>query len=171
MGTIGTATILGIFFSFVIGAIFGGMAAFLSRRVMFAWQMRVAERKAAKILAEARNESKSIVHESQEEAKQFRATAEAEHRERRAELQRQENRLSQKSETLERKLEGVDQRDRNLVNKEKSIESLRNQITELKDKQLKQLELISGMSSPEAKQTLLDNMEVEIQQETSRRLR
>lgn len=165
-----TVSLLAIFFGFVIGVIFGGMAAFLSRRIVFNRQLRIAERKAAKMVAEARNESKGILQETQEEAKRIKGSAENEYRERRSELQRQENRLNQKSETLERKLEGVDQRDRNLVNKEKEIENTRNQLGELKDKQLQQLELISGMSSNEAKQTLLDAMEIEMQQESSRRL-
>ncbi|MFC2002229.1 ribonuclease Y [Chloroflexota bacterium] len=163
--------VLVYFSSFIIGIVLGAMAAFLSRRIMFAWQMRVAERKAAKMLAEARNEAKGLLHEAQEEAKRTKTSTEAEYRERRAELQRQENRLSQKGETLEHKLDGVEQRERNLAGKEKEIESSRSQIGELKDKQLEQLELISGMSSTEAKQTLLGAMETEIQQESSRRLR
>jgi ribonuclease Y len=164
------ASVLAIFFSFIIGTIFGGMAAFLSRRIVFNRQLRLAERKAAKMVAEARNESKNVLQEAQEEAKRIKVSADSEYKERRTELQRQENRLTQKSETLDRKLEGVEQRERNLHNKEKEIESTRGQLGELKDKQLKQLELISGMSSTEAKQALLDAMEVELQQESSRRL-
>ncbi|MFC1942164.1 ribonuclease Y [Chloroflexota bacterium] len=161
---------IAIFFSFIIGLIFGGMAAFISRRMMFNRQLRIAERKAARMLVEARNEAKGVVQESQEEAKRIKVTADAEYRERRSEQQRQENRLNQKGETLDRKLEGVEQRERNLINKEKEIESTRSGLGELKDKQLQQLELISGMSSNEAKQTLLDAMDVEIRQEGSRRL-
>jgi ribonuclease Y len=122
------------------------------------------------MVTEARNESKEILREAQEEAKRIKTSADADYRERRTELQRQENRLNQKGETLDRKLEGVEQRERNLANREKEIESTRSQLGELKGKQLKQLELISGMSSQEAKQTLLDAMEVEMQQEASRRL-
>jgi ribonuclease Y len=166
----GAIVYIALFFSFVIGLIFGGMAAFLSRRVIFNRQIRLAERKAAKMVSEARNESKGIVAEAQEEAKRTKASAESEYRERRSELQKQENRVNQKSETLDRKLEGLEQRERNLNNREKEIESTRGQLVELKDKQLKQLELISGMSTVEAKQTLLDAMEVEMQQEASRRL-
>jgi ribonuclease Y len=161
---------IALFFSFIIGLVFGGLAAFLSRRIMFNRQLRLAERRAARMVAEARNESKSILQEAQEEIKRSKATADAEYRERRSELQRQENRLSQKQETLDRKIEGVEQRERNLTSKEKEIETIRSQLGELKDKQLKQLELISGMSSTEAKQSLLDAMEVEMQQEASRRL-
>jgi ribonuclease Y len=162
---------IALVFSLIIGVIAGGLGAFLSRRMLFNRQMRFAERKAAKMVAEARGESKDILAQAQEEAKRIKDSADSDYRERRSELQRQENRLSQKNETLDRKLEGVEQRERNLTNKEKEIDSTRGQLIELKDKQLKQLELISGMSSTEARQTLLDAMEVELQQESSRRLR
>jgi ribonuclease Y len=105
MEDLGAIQYIAIFFSFVIGLIFGGMAAFLSRRMVFNRQLRIAERKAAKMVGEARKESKTILEQAQEEAKQLKASTEGEYRERRAELQRQETRLSQKGETLDRKLE------------------------------------------------------------------
>jgi len=126
--------ILGIFFSFIIGVVFGGMAAFLSRRVMVNRQMRIAERKAAKMVAEARAESREGLHAAGQEAEKVKSAAEAEYRERRTELQRQENRLSQKSESLERKLESVEHRERNLANKEKEIDSLRTNLEETRNK-------------------------------------
>ena len=165
-----TLALLAILFSFVIGAIFGGMVLLLSRRIIFNRQLRIAESKAAKMLLDAKNEAKDVLSQTQEEAKRVKATADNEYRERRSELQKQENSVNQKNETLDRKLEGVDQRERNLVNKEKEIENTRAQVTELKDKQMKQLELISGMTSGEAKQNLLDAMEVELGHEASRRL-
>jgi len=168
---LGPVELIALFFIFVIGVVTGGMAAFLSRRLIFNRQLRIAERKAAKMVAESRNEAKDFLQQSQEEAKRIKAAADNDYRERRTEVQRQENRLNQKNETLDRKLEGVDQRERNLVNKEKEMESARNQIIDLRDKQMKKLELISGMSSAEAKQTLLDAMEIEMQHEASRRLR
>jgi ribonuclease Y len=166
-----TVALLAIFFGFIIGAIFGGMLLLLSRRIIFNRQLRIAERKAAKMVADARNEAKDVLSQAQEESKRVKAATDNEYRERRSELQKQENRLNQKNETLDRKLEGVDQLERNLNNKQTEIEATRTQIVELKDKQMKQLELISGMSSGEAKQTLLDAMEVEMQHEASRRLR
>jgi len=167
----GIDVVLAIFFSFLIGVIFGGMAAFISRRIMFNRQIRIAERKAAKMMAEARNEARVVLDGAQDESKRAKAATETEYRERRSELQRQESRLSQKIENLERKLESVEQRERSLVSKEKEIDSIRTQLGELRGRQLKQLELISGMSSAEAKQTLVEAVEVEMQQETSRRLR
>jgi len=171
MGIAGIEPILGVFFSFVIGAVFGGMATFLFRRMMLNRQIRIAQRKAAKIMTEGRAEAKNTIDEAKQEAEKIKVGADAEYRERRAELQRQESRLSQKTEALERKIEGAEQRERNLVNKEKEIESTRSQLEEVKNRQLQQLELISGMSTAEAKQALLDTVETEMRDETSRRLR
>ncbi len=167
----GIDVVLAIAFSFVIGVVFGGMAAFLSRRVIINRQMHVAEKKADRILAEARAESKDLLREARQETEKIKSGVEAEYRERRTELQRQESNLSQRAESLERKLEDVENRIRNLANKEKEIESTRTHLEEVREKQLKQLELISGMSSDEAKQILIETMEVEMQEETSRRLR
>src|SRR4030042_1771819 len=156
---------------FFIGLVLGGIIVFFFRRMAINRQLRNAQRKAARTVAEARDESKDILREAKEEIERNKAKNETELRERRSELQKQENRLSSKTETLDRRLESVEQRDRNLANKEKNIEALRNEITEVKDKQLKQLEVVSGMSSADAKQELLDRMEVETKEEISRRLR
>ena len=159
-----------LFVGIVIGVIIGGLAVFTYRRFTFNRQMRMAERRAAKMVGDAREEAKGVLNDASGEARKIKAAADAEYRERRSELQRQENRLSQKIENLDRKLEGVEQRERGLAGKEKEVESIRGQLGEIRDRQLKQLELISGMSSAEARQQLIDAMQVEMAQETSRRL-
>ncbi|MFC1866251.1 ribonuclease Y [Chloroflexota bacterium] len=164
------ANVLGIFFSFVIGVIFGGMALLLSRGMLANRQIRIAQKKAAKIVAESGIEAKSILNEAKVEVDKSKSVADNEIRERRTEIQRQENRINQKESNLERKLEDVDRQEQNLVNKEKEIESIHANMAEVKEKQLNQLELISGMTSDEAKQELLDNMETEMNAEAARRL-
>ena len=59
----GIDTVLAIFFSFVIGVIFGGMALLLSRGMMANRQIRIAQKKAAKIVAEAGIEAKGVINE------------------------------------------------------------------------------------------------------------
>ena len=155
---------------FVIGVILGGAAIFLFRRMMVNRQLRIAEKKATRMVAEARAESKEALREAKQEAGKIKQTAEAEYRERYAGLQRQENRLAQKGETLEHRLEELERRERNLANKEKGIEATHARLEEVKNRQLKQLELISGMSTAEAKQALIEVMETEMREEASRRL-
>ena len=166
----GIDTVLAIFFSFVIGVIFGGMAMMLSRGMMANRQIRIAQKKAAKIVAEAGIEAKGVLNESKAEIDKLKAITDNEIRDRRSEMQRLENRLGQKEATLERKLEEVEKQENNLVSKERETESIRANLMEVKEKQLKRLELISGMTSDEAKQELLDNIEAEMKTEAARRL-
>ena len=98
---------LAIVFAFIIGLIVGVVGLFLFRRVLFTRQVRMAERKAVKMVAEARNEAKDLLQQAQDEIKRNRTQADNDYRERKNELQKQENRLNQKNETLDRKLESV----------------------------------------------------------------
>lgn len=154
----------------IIGVISGGAVVFFFRRMVVNRQLRAAQRKATRTVADARDEAEKVLRSEKEEAEKIKLAAAAEYRDRRAELQRQENRLTSKTETLERRAEGVEQRDRNLTNKEKGIESIRAELSGVRDRQLKQLEMISVMSSAEAKEVLLERIGVEIQEETARLL-
>jgi len=157
--------------SFIIGLVLGAAIVFFFRRMAINRQLRAAQRKAARTLSEARVQAGELTNKAREEADGTKSSAEAEYRERRSEVQRQENRLQSKTESLDRKLEGVTQRERGLANKEKALETARGQLEEAKSKEIKQLELISGMSSAEAKDALLERIEVEMEEEASRRLR
>jgi ribonuclease Y len=156
--------------SFIIGVVLGGAVIFFFRRMAVNRLIRAAERKAARMIVEARAEAGGVTEKAREDAEKIKTSAETEYRERRTELQRQENRLQSKTENADRKQESLVQRERNLVNREKSLETTRAQLDEAKNKQISQLELISGMSSTEAKNTLLERMDTEIHEEASRRL-
>lgn len=157
--------------TFVIGLVFGGAIVFFFRRMSLQRQLRNAQRKAARMVTDAREEAKVIIAEAKAEIEKTKAATEADLRQRRTELQRQESRLNSKIEAVDRRMENLEQRDRNLSNREKGIEAIRNEITAIKDQQLKQLEMVAAMSAAEAKQELLNRMELEIKDEASRRLR
>ncbi len=154
----------------VVALSIGGAAGYLVLRF---WEQR--KRQTIQQITEARMEEakakeKEILLGAKEEAIRIRAGAESEYRERRAELQRQERRVTQKGENLDRKLEGVDQREHRLTDREKETEAIRNQILELKNRETKQLEAIAAMTSQEAKQALLQSLEQEVRTEASRRM-
>lgn len=154
----------------VVALSIGGAAGYLVLRL---WEQR--KRQTIQQITEARMEEakakeKEILLGAKEEAIRIRAGAESEYRERRAELQRQERRVTQKGENLDRKLEGVDQREHRLTDREKETEAIRNQVLELKNREIKQLEAIAAMTSQEAKQALLQSLEQEVRTEASRRM-
>ena len=168
--TLATAFI-GIFAGFVIGVVCGGIAALLSRGFYANRQIRAGQKRGARILAEARNEAKNVIAEARVEIDKSRAASENEARERRAELQRQENRIVQKEAHLDHKLEEGEARQRQMDSKEKELETIRDGLNEIKGKHLKELEAVSRLSSEEAKQILLGQMENEMRTESARRLR
>jgi ribonuclease Y len=147
------------------------LVGYFTRQLLANQQIRNAQNEAKKLLESAQTKYEQLILDAKEEAVKVRAAAEADSRERRYELQRLERRSSQREERLERKLEALDLRERRLIGREKEIDTVREQVEEVKGQQLKRLEEVSGMSSDEAKQQLLNTVEDEIKEDASRRVR
>src|SRR4030042_6908015 len=150
----------------ILGLLFG----YFARQILANQQLRRTQSEAKRLLEEAAAANEDMLRRAGEEANKVRAAAEADSRERRFELQRLERRFAQKEEKLENKLEALERRERGLGNREREIEAAKAQIEEIRAKQLQRLELISGISSDEAKQELLQAIEEEIREEASRRV-
>ena len=153
-------------------ALLAGLAVgFYIRNLIMARKIQLARKDASNILEEATTKQKEILLEAKEEAIKIKADAESEIRGRRSEFHRQERRIAQKEENLDRKTEAMERRDRSLTAKEKEAEKSQAQLEELKRKQVQQLELISGMSTAEAKNSLLKAVEEETRQDMAKRIR
>ena len=155
----------------LVGVALGGAIVFLMKQMIIGKKVRASEKEAAILLDEAKTSSKELLLEAKDEAIKIRATAEADGRRRHSELQRQERRLSQKEEALEHKVESFERREQDMERRQKEVEGLRSQLGELKREQIHQLELVGNMSSAEAKETLLQNMESEVREESAKHLR
>ena len=147
------------------------LMGYFARQLLANQQIRITQNEAKKLLESAQVKYEQMVLDAKEEAVKVRAASEADSRERRYELQRLERRSSQREERLERKLEALDRREQGLIGREKEIDTVRAQVEEVKERQLQRLEEVSGMSSDEAKQQLLNTVEGEIKEDASRRVR
>ena len=147
-----------------------GLGYFL-RKYLAEAKITSAENEAKKILEEAQKNAKGkmreAILESKEEVLKLRNEAEKENRERRNELQKQERRLVQKEENLDKKVDSIEKKEEVLNQKEAELDTIRNQLNEVYSKQLSELERVSGMTSAEAKQVLLSDIEKEIQHEAA----
>jgi ribonuclease Y len=132
--------------------------------------VQVAQKDAERIVASAQAEQKDVVLQATKEAMRLRSSVEDEVRERRQELQRQERRFTQKEEQFDRKVEAAERREKNLAAKEKDLELARSQLDDIKRSQLAELERVSGMTRTDAKELLLQSIEVEARQDANRRL-
>lgn len=130
-----------------------------------------AENETKAILEEARKQSEALKKESileaKEEVHRLRNDFDKEIRERRNEIQRMERRLIQREESLDKKGDVLEKKEENLSEKLKNIESLEDSVKELYSRQREELERISGLTSEEAKQILLDDVNKEIKHEAA----
>ncbi len=142
---------------------------YLIRKMIAEAKISSAEAAAKKIIEEANQEANSLKREQQleakEEAHRLRTELERESKERRSELQRMERRLDQKEESLDRKLSNLERKEEELRQLEEDNKAIRGELDRLQEQQLAELERVSGMSTDEAKDVLLQRVRNEIEHE------
>ena len=110
---------------------------------------------------------KEALMEAKEEIHRMRSEMERENKERRSDLQRQERRLLQKEENLDRKIDSFEKKEEHLALKETKLNESQAKVDELYQKQLGELERLSGLSTEDAKKELLLSVEEEVKHESA----
>ncbi len=122
-----------------------------------------AEEKAKTIVAEAEKSAiakkREITLEAKEEIQKARAEFEKELKERRGEISRQERRIAQKEETLDKKTDNLERKEQSLAAKVKNLEAKEVEIAQIKEKEIAELEKISGLTQEEAKDIIIRGIE------------
>ncbi|MBR0159616.1 MAG: ribonuclease Y [Clostridia bacterium] len=128
-----------------------------------------ADTEAKRIISEAAKEGEGKKREfllaAKEEIHKSRIDLEREIKERRNEIQRNERRLIQKEESLDKKLEIQDQRELALNDRTAELAKSEEAVKETLKRQIDELERVAGMSRDEAKALLLTNMENDLERE------
>jgi ribonuclease Y len=155
----------------VAAAAIGAAVGYLARRMLAASRVRHAEAYAERVVSEARAKQKEIILEGKDEALKLRHAAEDEAREKRADLQRQERLLLDRSENLDRKVEALERREATLEERIGALEAQRQEVTELRQQQLSALEQVSGLSASDARQALMQQIVDEAEAEAAHRVR
>lgn len=155
----------------ILSAIIGISVGYFIRKTIGEGKINNAEELAKKTIENAEREGeahkKELLLEAKEEIHKSRNEAERENRERRTELQKFEKRILNKEETLDRKSESIERKEDLLAKKDRQVEEKENSITELYEKQVGELERLSGLTSEEAKEILLDDIRKEIVYESA----
>ncbi|HEX2844530.1 MAG TPA: Rnase Y domain-containing protein, partial [Candidatus Limnocylindria bacterium] len=154
-----------------VAAVIGIAIGFVARRVFAANAVRHAEQYAERLVAEARAKQKEIVLEGKDEALHLRRAAEEEAREARATLQRSERRLLDREEALDRKVAAFEEREAGLLSRQAELDQERAHLGELEQRQLGELERISGLTVAEARNSLIAHIVDEAQAEAQHRVR
>ncbi|WP_053219595.1 ribonuclease Y [Virgibacillus senegalensis] len=169
-----TLIIISILLTLIVGIVVG----YLIRKSIAEAKISSAEELAKQIVEEGHRNAdaakKEALLEAKDENHKLRQQADQELRERRAELQRQETRLMQKEENLDRKSETLDKRELMLETREQTLTEKQQQIEEMESKveamlseQQAELERISGYTTDQAKQVILERVEQEVTHESA----
>jgi ribonuclease Y len=165
------AFILGALIGVIAGGAIGALLGYALRRSATRDQEAEAELAASRILGDAQAKEKEILLGAKEEAIQIRAQAENEVKTRRDEVLRLEQRVATREENLDRKMDALERRDAALVEREQQQEQIRNELEELKKTKIAEVERVSGLTSLEARDLLLRELEDEIREEANRIVR
>ena len=131
-----------------------------------------AEERARAIIDEAvknaETKKREALLEAKEESLRTKNELDKEIRERRAEIQRNEHRIMQKEENLDKKLEAVEKKEAGFVAREEEINKQKAEVAKLNQQRVQELERISGLTSEQAKDFLLKTVEEDVKLDAAR---
>ncbi len=149
--------------------IIGAFLGYIYRRSVAEAKVGRAEDSVKRLVSDAQKKAEAVKKETVLEAKEeihiLRSEFEKESKDRRSEIQRIERRISQREETLDRKIAGIEAKEDQINKRLTETAKKKEEIEETVKKQLEQLENISSMTTDEAKELLLEKVEQETRRE------
>lgn len=151
----------------VAAIIIGILIGYFTRKKTAEKVILSAEFRAKEILAKAERDAESSkkekLVEAKEEVLQIRREIDKESKERRSEIQKLERRNLQKEENLDRKTQQIEDKENKLNSRLKQLDDKEAEVEELKVKHLHELERIAGLTTEEAKELLLSDVQREVE--------
>ena len=133
-----------------------------------------AEEEAKRIVNDAiksaEQKRKETIIEAKDEAFRLKSEADKEIKERRAEITRQERRVDQKEEALDKRTATIERKEEDLKKRTELVEARLDELEQLKLRQTEKLETIAGMSQEDARAVLLQRLDEELTHEKAMRI-
>ena len=129
----------------------------------------MSELRATGVVEQAERQQAALLLDAKEEAIKTRSAAEGEARERRTEVQRQEQRVLSLEEALERRGDAFEKREQRVVEREQAAEGAQAELEELKQQEIRELERIARLPLNDAKESILRKAEADVQHILARR--
>ena len=152
-------------------AIVGIILGVLMRKAVAEKKLGSAEEQAKHILEkaikDAENAKKESILSAKEEIFNLKKEADFDIKERRKEVSRLERRVTQKEETLDAKLEGIERKEGVLAEKIADADKLKAEVAKTLEGQIAMLEKIAGLTREDAKAELVARLDSEMKHETA----
>ncbi len=133
-----------------------------------------AEEEAKRIVNDAikaaEQKRKETIIEAKDEAFKLKSEADKEIKDRRAEVSRQERRMDQKEEALDKRTAAVERKEEDLKKRAELVEARLDELEQLKLRQTEKLETIAAMTQEDARAVLLKQIDDELTHEKAMRV-
>ena len=167
--------VIGYIAVFLISAVIFTVVGMTIRKKIAESKIQGAEEEAKRIVENAKIEAENLKKEeiikSKEEVLQIRNDLEKEIKERRGDIQSQEKRLIQKEENLEKRTSVFEGKEKELERKYTENEKRKQELDQMYEREVEELERISGLTTEQAKKQLLNDLEKEITSEKANLIR
>jgi ribonuclease Y len=140
-----------LFFGVIPGGVIGGVIVYLWTQRHQAEQMLKATENADARLVTLQDEQRTALLEARDESAKIRAQLETEARERRQELKAQQQRLAQKEEDYDRKLDQLEKRERQVSQRVGELDQQKAALEEVRAQRLTELQRVAQMTIEEAR--------------------
>ncbi len=143
-----------------------GLALGIGGKTAYDAQSKAKSKHSAdKTIAEAKNKAGDIVLKAKDEALKLSEESKREESSRRKSWEKTESRLAERETALDRKLDELDKRTERLRAQEGEVDSLKEEIRDIRTRQQEKLEKIAGLKKKEAAEKLLEMTERDIKQD------
>ncbi|MDQ3158572.1 MAG: ribonuclease Y [bacterium] len=123
------------------------------------------DKKAEQEIDKAKKEAQKIISGAKREADEIAETARKDEQSRRREVKDAENRILERQESLDNKLDEIDKRSEKLRKGEDEVEELKNEIRKIRVKQQEKLEKVAGLTKKDAAEKLTAMTERDIRED------
>ena len=161
----------------VVAAVVGALCFYLggeNRKRTAEAKLGSAEEEAKRIVNDAikaaEQKRKETIIEAKDEAFKLKSEADKEIKDRRAEVSRQERRMDQKEEALDKRTATMERKEEDLKKRAELVEARLDELEQLKLRQVEKLEAIAAMSQEDARAVLLKQIDDELTHEKAMRV-
>jgi len=149
----------------ILGLLVGAGAGYFVRKTLAEKEVGSAEARAKSLLENAQREAeaarKEALVEAKDEVHRLRQEAEADIKSRRAEIEKKEDRIAQRETVLDSRNNSLDRKEQSVEEREADLVRRRGELEQLEATVRSELERIAGMSSADARQMLIDQIQDE----------
>jgi ribonuclease Y len=161
-----TALIVG-----VIALVIGLGAGWAARQMKATATKNSAEEKADRLLKEAKAKQQEALLEAKDKALAIIDEAKKEEQQRRAELQKAQDRIEKRESMFDQKLLELEQQKEGIANKTAELEAVKEQVEQARQEQITKLETLAGLNREQAQEQLLENVQKDMGEALESRLK